>query len=559
MKKLFVVLFVFIGAAACGQAAEPAPKQQPVFVYLYARITDHVNLDLSEDRLRRLLPMIERYRKEHPAAHVSATVLFSGAISEALAQRNGKTHIVDFVQDYIHRGVVEPGYDSTDEPTYKHRPASDFSKTKTAEERWALRVSTAERMLTESRDPLTGAPRSGEEGGLKRMQAVFGPAACITGTALYAPDPALGVMPELGPDSETVHVLRRLDPSALLFGISDTDPLHSPIYRQWSASFSKEMSPDPETSPELYWQDNRLRSSESSEADLRLFHASDGPYALQKVLSKLDRSKIRILHVELAGQRNYIQPAFTDSPLKFAYEHPAAPTLPAAARRPADDVDAAYALEEGALKSLAADFFPANAGSRFVSSAALLKMAGPSTGYRVTLEGLRAALKAWGAVPAPPMYFHVDGRYLSLADMFQAMADVLADFDRHGKFPESVQVVPVFGPTETTRTARQSSGEVSMASVAHACTGLAARLHDDAWAPVPKNSIPFHVTVDGTEMNSAQFLRLMADAIAAPSPESKLPVKKTDMFWGPDAIYYRSRSVRDEGASWTFKPALLAQ
>lgn len=545
-------------------AGSPA-GQQPVYIYLYARITDHVNLDLSEDRLRHVLPAVERYRKEHPEAHVSATILFSGAISQALVARNSQTHIVDFVKDFIQRGVIEPGYDGADEPTYKQRPVNDFSKTKTAEDRWLVRVNAAEKVLTEARDPLTGAALPGRDGGLKKMQEVFGQATCITGVELGVPDAYWGVMPEVGPDTETVHLLRRLNTTAIRFGISDADPLHSPIFRLWAASFSKSLSPVPETSPELFWQDDMLRSSESSEADMRLFHASDGPEALQKVLAKLDRSRIRILHMELANQRNYLTQPFSGfsqyPPLAYAYAHPDHPQLPPEARRPAAEVDASYAKESAVLDWLTRDFFPANAASSFVSSASLKRMAGASTGYSVPVERLRSALedalRTWGNGPAPPEYFYVDGRYLSLANTFQVMTDALAEFHRTGKLPQSVRVVAVYGPSEMSRNKGQAAGEVTVASVARVCADLSGRLHDDAWSPVPKNSIPLHVTVDGITLNAAQFLRLMAEAIVSGSAETKLQVKMVDMFWGRDATYYRARSIADDGAAWTFKPALL--
>jgi hypothetical protein len=537
--------------------------QQPVEIYLYARISDHVNLDLTEDRLRRLLPMLERYRKERPAAHVTATVLFSGAVSQALADRNAQTHIVDYVKGFIQRGVIEPGYDGADEPTYKHRPLNDFSQTKTAEDRWIVRVSAAEKVLTEARDPLTGAAEAGVAGGLKKMQEVFGQAACITGVSLAVPDVMVGLMPEVGPDTETVHQIRRLDTQAIMFGVPDGAPVHGPgtMYRTWALKFSRDMSPIPETSPELYWQDNVLRSSESSKPDLRLFRASDGPEALQKVAANLDRSRIRIVHVEIANPRSYLNQTFRGSSLAYAYDHPGQPGLPVEARRPAAEVDAAYAKEDAVLKWLTQDFFPANSGSHFVSSSDLRQAAGPSTGFDVDVSKLQAALedalRAWGDQPTPPKYISAGGHYLSLADMFQVMTDALAAFSRDGKLPASVKVVPVFGPTETTRDRGPNSGEVTIASVARACAGLAGRFHDDAWSPLPKNSVPFRVTVDGIDLNAAQFLRLMAEALVNPNPEGKLHVKAAEMFWSQDVTFIRTRSIRDEGASWTFKPAIL--
>lgn len=537
--------------------------RQPVQIYLYARVTDHINLDLSEARLRRLLPMLERYRNEDPAAHITATILFSGAISQALAGRNGQTHIVDYVKDYIRRGVIEPGYEGADEPTYTHRPLNDFSQTKNAEDRWLVRLHTAEKLLTASRNPVTGALETGDPGGLKEMQEVFGQAACITGATLAATDAMVGMMPEVGPDSETVHEIRRLNSQAIMFGVPDGSPVHGPgpLYRSWVFKFSRDMSPVPEAPPELYWQDNVLRSSESGLADLRLFRASDGAEPLQKMTASLERSRIRIVHVELANPRNQLKQSFPGSTLAYAYNHPDQPAVPQDALRPAAEVDAAYAREDGVLQWLTHDFFPANTGSRFVSSSDLRKMAGPATGYNIDVPKLRSALedtlRDWAGKPDPPKYILADGHYLSLADMFQVMTDALAGFSRDGKLPSSVRVAPVFGPTETTKDSGPNSGEVTVASIARVCASLSAGLHDDAWRPVPRNSIPFRVTVDGIGLNAAQFLRLMAEALVTPNPAAKLQVRATSMFWGQDVTFLRTRSIRDEGASWTFKPAML--
>jgi hypothetical protein len=560
LKRISILLIAFL-LLAPGLGAGSNPSQ-PVYIYLYARITDHVNLDLTEDRLRHILPMVERYRKAHPDAHVSATILFSGAVSDALAERNSQTHILDFARDFIHRGIIEPGYDGTDEPTYKRRPFVELVKTKTAEDRWLARGGTAEKLLTEARDPLTGNPLPGKEGGLKKMQDTLGQAVCITGATLAEPDLPTGSMPEVGSDSETVNQLRRYNTGAIMFGIPAANPYHIPSFFAWAAAFSKAMSPVPETSPELYWQDNVLRTSESSELDNHLFRALDGPEAFKTIAGKLDRSRIRVIHIEMGSPRSYLAPPFTLlSPLAYAYDHPEHPKLPPEAHRAAADISAAWAKEDALLNWVAGDFLSANSGSRFISSTELKRMVEPATGYNVTVDGLRAALaevvKSWGNDTAPPKYLRVDGHYLSLADSFQVMTGALAELNRTGKLPQAVRVVPVFGPFETSREKGPGQGEVTVASIARASAGLTDRLHDDAWSPVPKNCIPFRVAIDGIDLNAAQFLRLMAEALVNPSPETKLSVKMTEMFWGREAIYLRTRSTRDEGGSWTFKPALL--
>ena len=155
-------------------SADSSPKEQPLYICLTADISDHVNLDMTEMRLRRILPMLERYRDAHPNENIRATVLFSGAVAEALVERNGQTHILDFVKDFIHRGVIEVGYDGSAEPTYAKRPLVNLQKAHTGEERYQERATVAEEFLTQARDPLTGAPEPGKDGGLKRMQEIFG-------------------------------------------------------------------------------------------------------------------------------------------------------------------------------------------------------------------------------------------------------------------------------------------------------------------------------------------------------------------------------------------------
>ena len=109
-------------------------------------------------------------------------------------------------------------------------------KVDTAEGRWQARATAAERLLTEARDPITGAPQPGKIGGLKKMQEVFGQAACITGIGLNVPTLAAS-MPDFGSDSEAVNQIRRYNTNAIMFGLPDENPLHSaPVYREVDGS-----------------------------------------------------------------------------------------------------------------------------------------------------------------------------------------------------------------------------------------------------------------------------------------------------------------------------------
>jgi hypothetical protein len=289
--------------------------------------------------------------------------------------------------------------------------------------------------------------------------------------------------------------------------------------------------------------------------------------ALKALIDKADRSRLQVIHLEMAEEQNYLQPAFIKGsefpPVKYAYDHPESPRLPQDALLPAADVDAAYAREDAVLKWLAEDFFPSNPGSRAVSSTALMQMAVPSTGFSVSVAGLREALadylKTAGHNTVLPPIFQADGHYLSLADMFQVMTDAWADFSRTGKLPESIKVVQVYGPVRLYTGHGPNAGEVSVGSVARVCAEIDPALHDDSPGKLPKNAIPSFLKVDGIEMNPVQFLRLMALALTEPSPapDTKLQVRMLYPFTGSLISYPKTRPMFDSGFGWTLKPAPL--
>ncbi len=530
---------------------------QPVYIYLHARITDHLNLDISEQRLRRLLPLLEKYRKQHPESGVSATILFSGAASQALADGNKKTGIKDLVQDYVRRGVIEVGYDGSDEPGYQRR-SPDVSKTKDAEQRWLARGEAAGHFLSDGRNPLTGAVEPSRAGGLRQMQAIFGEAACIA-----------GLTEELGGNPEYVQQLGRYNHNAIMFGFLDPDPNPAkgvPGFRESLTEFAREMSPVPESSRELYWEDHILRSSETSDANIRRVSAYEGHEVLKELLTKLDRSKVRILHLELGDQRMYLREDFAKGklypPVRYGYEHPENPKLPVEARRIEAEVSAAYANEEAALRWLLDDYFATNPGSRFVSSANLRQMTPPSAGFSVSVGKLREALgetlKIWDDnTTYPPMYMLADGHYLSLADMFQVMTDALAELHRSGKLPQSVQVVRVYGPVPMPDDRGTNNGIVTVASIAQVCNSLAGALHDTSASALPKNRVPSRVVIEGMDLNAGQFLRLMSKAIIAGVKDAKVNVRMTQMHSVSGWSVPTTRIQEDQSASWTYKPAPL--
>ena len=402
------------------------------------------------------------------------------------------------------------------------------------------------------------------------MQEVFGPAAVIRGVILAQPN-LWGPMLEVGGgDPEIVNALRQYNDTAIMVGLYESDLGHesSSMFRPWANDFSKVMSPAPNTSPEMFWQEGVLRLSETSLNDWRTFHAEDGVEKLKAALKALDRSRIRILHVEIGGERIYARVPKPPSPyarlilpLTWAYQHPDNPLYPAFFRYSAAETDANYARQDDVLKYLTAEFLPANPGSHFISAAEVKTLTKPAWGFDVPFESLRRSvadkLAAWGDKPEPPTFLKVDDRYLSLAELFEVLTDSLAQKSHTGKFPATIHVGRVFGPVLTAQPRPLPSGDVTADSVARVCATLIDALHDDSWQPIPHNAIPSPVKIDNLSLTPAQFLRLMAEALAAPTPDTKLTVKPIQMFAGRIMTYYSRRPRTDMGATWTYKPAVV--
>lgn len=569
------------------QAAPAGGPTQPVYIYLYSRFTDHVNLASEEARLHCLLPMLEKYRQQHPETQLCATILFSGAMSRALAERNGSDGTVNYIKGFVRRGVIEVGYDGMDEPTYQKRPLVDVSTAKVPTDRWMMRAAAARDLLVQGHDPLTGDLQPGGSGGLRETQAVFGKAVAVN-AALSVPSPfgpkstrvltkavnlettppstrggpEMSMVPEVGDDREVADQVLQQSPQAIMFGLPDANPAQLPGFWGSETGFSRLISPVPETSPELYWQDNALRSSEGSDDVVRLVRASDGTEGIQKTLTAIARSRIRIIHVELGSEDDYVQPWWSKqghTPLRYAYEHPEHPQIPSEALREAARVEAIQAREEAALRLLVDTFFPANPGSRFVSSTDLEAMTPPNAGFSVSISSLRPALSAllqkWGNDTFPPPFLFADGHYLSLANLFQVMTDAWAEFHRTGTLPSSILVIPVHGPLITLMGHGPNAGEVRVADIAAVCPEISEHLHDQTRGPVPKNFVPSGITVGGINVNAAQFLRLMAAAMVTPDPQAEFRVKMTYLLTGTAMLMPKTCPMVDMGSAWTIKPA----
>jgi hypothetical protein len=535
--------------------AERAATEQPVYIYLYAHVDDHVHLPISDERLLHTLALLERLGNRHPEAHTSAVIEFSGAMVESYATRNGHSGLVDQVREFARRGLIEIGYRGADEPTPNMRPKVGFRAERGAQDWWLARSEAAGRFLEDHKEPLSGVPDPTRSGGLKRVKEVFGGVTSLS-----------EVTSETGGDTEFIHQIRKLLTPGIMAGLREPDPtrnLHG--YRDAVRTFGAMMSPEPNSSPEFYWQNDVRHLSETSDRSVRVLRGYEGPAAAKKVLQELDRSKVHIIRLELASQELYLQPPYAKGPLyppvRFAYDHPDRPDLPPEALRTRAEVDDAYAQEEAVLQWFMEDYFLANRGSRFVSNADLSRMAAGPGESSISLTQLRTAttelLARWGSDTAPPNYVAVEGRYFSLANMFQMLTTALAHLHRTDNLPDTVRLSPVYGPAEMTDESGPNVGQVSAATVARVSADLSQRFEDQGWKTVPDNMIPCWTDVEGTRLNAAQVLRLMAQALLAPSPAAKLDIKFAQMFSPASEMYPRSGPRADQGGTWTIRPAVL--
>ncbi len=164
MTNLAIFWFGFLLASvSLVRGQNPPPAKQPLYILVTADVGDYVNWEISQERLRRTISDLEKYQKSNSA--LRSTFYFSGAMTDALEQHNPQDQLLDLVRNSIGKGLIDPAYDGADEPTYDHRPMTDFSKAKTVEDRWLVRMDSAKALLNEARDPMTGTPEPGRMAG----------------------------------------------------------------------------------------------------------------------------------------------------------------------------------------------------------------------------------------------------------------------------------------------------------------------------------------------------------------------------------------------------------
>ena len=560
MTRVFRILLLLSVLLLCSVFSFAGTQNQPVLVLLYSRFDDHVTYSVGEERLFRLIKLIEKLRKDYPAYPVKVSCEFSGAFAEQLTKTPTAKGYLKQLHELADAGIVDIGYIGENEPTYRNRPRARLSKGMTAEQRWLEQYQAAKQFLNDYKDPLTGQADAARPGAVKAVTEILGKPA-IFGT----------FAPAFGAEAPYFHELRRMNIQAIMPGFPDpyfTLGIHG--YRLSTTELgAKAMVPVPQACSELLWDNNFLRASFTSSADIRGLSASEGKDALAAFLGKLDRSRVRLLQIEVVGYSRYLNkwPDGTPklNPLAWAYDHPDDPEIPSGIRvfMSLPDVQKEYDSEEQTLRWLLSDFLPENPGSQIVGPKDLMNLARTPVGSDVSAATLTEAVKDWQArsskeINMSATYVQAGGNYYSAADLFQLLVNNLAAMARDGKRPEKVRLTDIYGPILLEEAESTSpTVEVPAREVMRIAATLAPELNDQTWKPVPSNAVPHSISVGGTRANPAQFLAMIIDAYLAPSPDTPIRLRYLLPLTGPGYMFPRQNETQDGGNIWTLRPAVL--
>lgn len=560
---------VWMAAAAgmsrvqAGQAPPPTPPRAiaaraPVYILLQATMDDEINTPASTDRLPRALKVVGQLQSRAAAFHPVCLLQFNGVMANRLGAEDYTTHAAGAVKESAERGLVEIGYDGTEEPTFVARPRPNLRGADTSGKRWLARLQAHRWFLAEWKDTLSGEPDPSRSGGFKRVQEVFGRVDFVRG-ATFEPWYA----------AELVHALAALGSRPAVAGfpeLASYPARNLDGYRGGTPMTSDALAADERCAPEVFWLDNALRISDYGALGERVFNAYEGPEALAKYLEGLDRSKLHVVQVRLGHPAVYMKPGFGarnyQTPLEHAYDNPKAPNLPQAALRSPEERAAAYAREDAALEWLVTTFFPANAGSRFVSVRQLAGQAEAGVAQPVTRAALTEAAtslvaKTDAAKGQLPLFVRAGARYFSLADLFGLLVTAMGEATAPGAWPASARLLPLFGPMEVGQPAPASGVRIPVATLIDQCKVLGDTMAAGEWTLVPRNIVPAQVTIGTVTVTAAQFLRAMAEAYIGQTGSADVEVRWTGGNSALGDALPATRPVSDRGGTWTARPAAI--
>ncbi|MFA7002502.1 MAG: hypothetical protein WC429_00565 [Verrucomicrobiia bacterium] len=564
VRPLLCFVITLVACAPLVAAAAEASKQMPVYVYLFAHYEDHINLDLSEWRIKEVMRILSDAHRAHPD-RVAAVGEFYGADSEIFQQRNRESGIMDLIRRCVGGGWYDVGYHSTHEPIYVTTQRATRNLTGKS---WKEIYAASRSFYTAHRDLKTGEQDASRKGGVALMQEVFGPATVLSGAA--------------GPtDPPGTLALCDLTGCRVLFGFTDHGPaMFNRDYAPAVLEIRKAVSPTPETSPDVFWFMGCLvTSSHPVTREVGVISSVLPPDQVMATFQRLDRTRVAVPHMMYGAKFIYARA----SPTQYAYggDRNSAPfratresrgddfRLPAELLVPEAERKQKIENFRQNLDWLLTKYFPANAGSRCVGNRLLLDLTVPYTGDSISAADLDRAiaglLRDW--TERPPNFASTGTRYLTLAQTFKLLATALKSHAERGSLPATFQTDLTYGPIGTWPEVVQGvetdvEAQVVITAASQIIFGPERQRGE---AQPPANRVPLNVTAGGKMMHAAQFLRLMAEtyqALRGGKPPGTLRLRPSNILPPLSPLWKRAHRVYEDTPAaysylqlWTVKPA----
>ena len=548
-------------AAACWSPAavgQDDTDEMPVYVYLFAHFEDHINIELSEWRIKRVMKTLTDARTDYPDL-VAAVGEFYGADSEVFKERKGESGTVGLIRGAVGGGWYDVGYHGAHEPTYATTQAATQSMVGKS---WSEVYQTTRTFYTAHRDFRTGEPDPTRGGGIRLMADVFGQPTVISGASGMTNPPGM-------------LALSDLSGCRVFFGFTDHGPaLGSRDYVPGVLQIRQIISPSPETSPDLFWYMGCLiTSSHPVSQQVGVIGSELPPQVVKSKFENINRTRVAVPHMMYGTKFVYVKV----SPTRHAYQAYAANPeaglevgrLPPELLLPENQRLQKLRHIAKNVTWLLEEYFPTNPGSRFVGNRALLDMTEPYAGRTVSGSNLDEAaafqLSEW--TDSPPSFVPAGDGYLSLAQLFKLLAVALKQYAISDPLPDALAAAMVYGPIGTwDEIVHAPEQEVSRDAVIGAATALEfGPEHPVASPQPPANRVPVNVSVGEVEMQAAQFLRLMAEAyraLRAGSLKQSFHVRPTNVLpqigvpWQQvHPMYAGTPAAYSYLQLWTVKPA----
>jgi hypothetical protein len=538
------------------------PVEKPVHVLLYSTMDDHINIDLSATVMLRLIDLIEDYSSplSNPMYIPKWSMFLSGADANAIRLMEGGLpfELMTNLTRALESPRVDLGYSANREPTYKNNPiwALDWEAT------WSEVVRGTADLLSRERDALTGEILAGDgAGGLLAVREI-GDASIVAG---------------LGLDPAELHALSKYDEEAMLLSL-DEGPFRftTPVEYEMLETLHSMLAEDPNAPYAVYWEGGRLRVGTGDDGMWPpLLSASSGPETLNTTLGTLDRSRVHVIPVKVGGSDIYcngskiVQGNFVISPTEWAYSHPGSPNLPQEAIRPLWEREALWNATNESISWLLWDYLIEESGGAFLNQEYLKYLVDPGSNLTVSTAELASAARdllvrrvdleypnwvgvSWG-------FCQGDYQYFSLSEMYGLLVSALADYQRTGALPSTMDILSLVGPMADHVPSGPGRNVVVSDVIAEASEQYL-DLVDDTWRVLPSGTIPSSTSPGGGEVNAMEFLLLLAEAYLVlfdQGPENALVRLYPTLQWPltRDALDQPPGPLRFSATSWAVKPS----